>query len=154
MALRVSAAGSKHWSRHSTPLLHLYHWVSVAVTATATSPQHQAGCAQVHILPSVRMCAGGLMSITAPLAQEDPTVPGGEDKLMGGDIKAGTRGNKEWEKNSLSPPLEDVLPSMQDSGNNRECETERDAQACKEVSYPWAGKPVFCFLFGLVMHFS
>lgn len=76
------------------------------------------------------------MRITAPLAQEDPTVPGGEDKLMGGDIKVGTRGNKEWEKNSLSPPLGDVLPSMQDSGNNRECETERDAQASKEVSYP------------------
>lgn len=61
------------------------------------------------------------MSIPAPLAQGDSTAPGGEGRIMGGGVKAGTKGNKEQEYNSLCPPLEDVLPKMKDSGRNREC---------------------------------
>lgn len=154
-ALRVSAAGSKDQSHHSTLLLHKHCWALCCDSRSRepsvpnwmhTSPHF----AQHH---SVRVCAEGLVGITAPVAWEDSSIPGGEGILTGGDIKAGTRGNEEWEKNSLSPPLEDVLPKMQDSGNNRECERERDAQASKEFSYPWAGKSVFCFLFGLFMLF-
>lgn len=89
----------------------------------AESPQHQAGHEQVHVLPNnpVPECGEGPMSIPAPPAQGDSAVPGGEGRLMGGGIKAGTERNKEWEKNSLCPPHEDVLPEMKDSGSNREC---------------------------------
>lgn len=75
-------------------------------------------------------------SITAPLVLEDSAVPGGVGVLTEGDLKAGTRESEEREKNRPSSPLEDVPPKMRDSGNDTECERERDAQAGKEVSYP------------------
>lgn len=136
-------------NHQSTFLLHWHCWAPHCYSHShePSAPNWMHMSSHFAQCPSVRVCAEGLVGITAPPA----SIPVGRAYSWEGTLKLGP-GQMKNRRKTVSP-LPFTLCCLKykiqgTTGSNR----EREAQTSMEVSYPWAGKPVFHFLFELFMH--